>query len=32
LGQKLSPEKLPEHFAKVKADVVGSFKKGDKEA
>jgi large subunit ribosomal protein L18 len=30
LGQKLSPEKLPEHFAKVKADVVGSFKKGDK--
>jgi large subunit ribosomal protein L18 len=32
LGQKLSPEKLPEHFAKVKVDVVGSFKKGDKEA
>ena len=32
LGQKLSPEKLPEHFAKVKADVVGSFKKGDKKA
>jgi large subunit ribosomal protein L18 len=32
LGQKLSPEKLPAHFAKVKADVVGSFKKGDKEA
>jgi len=32
LGQKLSPEKLPAHFAKVKADVVGSFKKGGKEA
>jgi large subunit ribosomal protein L18 len=32
LGQELSPEKLPEHFAKVKADVVGSFKKGDKKA
>jgi large subunit ribosomal protein L18 len=32
LGQKLSPEKLPEHFAKVKADVVDSFKKGDKKA
>jgi large subunit ribosomal protein L18 len=32
LGQKLSPEKLPGHFAKVKADVVGSFKKGDKKA
>jgi large subunit ribosomal protein L18 len=32
LGKKLSPEKLPEHFAKVKADVVGSFKKGDKKA
>ena len=32
LVQKLSPEKLPEHFAKVKADVVGSFKKGDKKA
>jgi large subunit ribosomal protein L18 len=30
LGQKLSPEKLPEHFVEVKADVVGSFKKDDK--
>jgi large subunit ribosomal protein L18 len=30
LGQKLSPEKLPEHFMKVKADVVGSFEKHDK--
>jgi large subunit ribosomal protein L18 len=26
LEQKLAPEKLPEHFAKVKADVIGSFK------
>jgi large subunit ribosomal protein L18 len=26
LGEKLSPEKLPEHFAKVKAEVAGSFK------
>jgi large subunit ribosomal protein L18 len=26
LEQKLDPEKLPEHFAKVKADIVGSFK------
>jgi large subunit ribosomal protein L18 len=32
LGQKLSPEKLPAHFAKVKTDVAGSFKKGDKKA
>ena len=32
LGQKLSPEKLPEHFAKVKADVIGSFKSGDAKA
>ena len=32
LGQKLAPEKLPAHFAKVKADVVGSFKKGGKKA
>jgi large subunit ribosomal protein L18 len=32
LGQKLSPEKLPAHFAKVKADVVGSFKKGGAKA
>jgi large subunit ribosomal protein L18 len=27
LSQKLSPEKLPEHFAKVKADIVKSFEK-----
>jgi len=26
LGEKVSPEKLPEHFAKVKAEVAGSFK------
>jgi large subunit ribosomal protein L18 len=32
LEQKLSPEKLPAHFAKVKADVASSFKKGGKEA
>jgi large subunit ribosomal protein L18 len=33
LGLKLAPEKLPEHFAKVKADIVGSFKKtGEKKA
>jgi large subunit ribosomal protein L18 len=30
LGQKLSPEKLPAHFAKVEAEVVGTFKKDDK--
>ena len=31
LEQKLAPEKLPEHFAKVKADITDSFKKkGDK--
>lgn len=27
LKQKLSPEKLPEHFAKVKADIIKSFEK-----
>jgi large subunit ribosomal protein L18 len=32
LEQKLSPEKLPEHFVKVKADIIGSFKKGEKKA
>jgi large subunit ribosomal protein L18 len=30
LGHKLFPEKLPAHFAKVKAEVVGAFKKDDK--
>lgn len=32
LEQKVSPEKLPEHFAKVKANIISSFKKGDKKA
>jgi hypothetical protein len=32
LEQKVSPEKLPEHFAKVKADIIDSFKKGEKKA
>jgi len=27
LEAKLAPEKLPEHVAKVKADIIGSFKK-----
>jgi large subunit ribosomal protein L18 len=27
MAQKLSPEKLPEHIAKVKADIVKSFEK-----
>ena len=32
LKNELSPEKLPEHFLKVKADIVGSFKsEGEKE-
>jgi len=30
LEQKLSPEKLPEHFAKVKADIIAAFKSGGK--
>ena len=33
LERKLAPEKLPEHFAKVKAEIINSFKKkGDKKA
>jgi len=32
LEQKLAPEKLPEHFAKVKAEITSSFKKGEKKA
>jgi len=32
LKQELAPENVPEHFAKVKADIIGSFKKGDKKA
>lgn len=27
MEQKLAPEKLPEHFAKVKADIIKSFEK-----
>lgn len=30
LEHKLSPEKLPEHFAKVKADIIAAFKSGGK--
>ena len=32
LEQELSPEKVPEQFAAVKADIIGSFKKGDTKA
>jgi large subunit ribosomal protein L18 len=32
LEQELSPEKVPEYFAAVKADIIGSFKKGDTKA
>jgi len=32
IGQKLSPEKLPAHFTKVKANIDSSFKKGDMKA
>lgn len=32
LGQKLSPENLPAHFAKVKAEVAGAFKMDDKKS
>ena len=32
LGQNLSPEKIPEHFTQVKADIVNSFKSEDKKA
>jgi large subunit ribosomal protein L18 len=31
LSQNLAPEKLPEHFSKVKADIIASFK-GEKKA
>ncbi len=30
LEQKGSPEKLPEHFAKVKAEIIAAFKSGGK--
>jgi len=29
-AHEITPEKLPEHFAKVKADIVASFKTGGK--
>jgi len=32
LEQKVSPEKLPEHFAKVKDNIIDTFKKGEKKA
>ena len=32
LRQGLAPEKLPEHFQKVKADIISAFKKEGKEA
>jgi len=32
LEQKIPPEKLPEHFAKAKADIIKSFEKGGKKA
>ena len=32
LAQKLSPEQVPEHFAKVKAEIIKSFEKGGKKA
>jgi len=31
-AQEIAPEKLPEHFTKVKADIVSSFKTGGKKA
>jgi large subunit ribosomal protein L18 len=32
LEKKLPPEELPEHFAKVKADIIAAFKSGGKKA
>ncbi|HII85951.1 TPA: 50S ribosomal protein L18 [Candidatus Bathyarchaeota archaeon] len=32
LSQDLTPEKLPEHFGKVKADIISSFKNEGKKA
>ena len=32
LAQKLSPEQVPEHFAKVKAEIIKSFEKSGKKA
>jgi len=30
LEQKISPKDLPEHFSKIKSDIINSFKNGDK--
>jgi large subunit ribosomal protein L18 len=32
IAQGVAPEKLPEHVTKVKAEIVASFKKGEKKA
>ena len=32
IAQGVAPEKIPEHFNKVKAEITGSFKKGEKKA
>jgi large subunit ribosomal protein L18 len=32
IASGVAPEKLPEHFTKVKAEIVASFKKGEKKA
>jgi large subunit ribosomal protein L18 len=32
LAQKLSPEQMPEHFAKVKVEIIKSFEKSGKKA
>src|SRR4030067_1401001 len=32
LGKSLAPEKIPEHFTQVKADIINSFKSEDKKA
>ncbi len=32
IAQGVAPEKIPEHFNKVKAEIMGSFKKGEKKA
>jgi large subunit ribosomal protein L18 len=32
VAEKLSPEQVPEHFAKVKAEIIKSFEKGGKKA
>jgi len=32
IAQGVAPEKIPEHFNKVKAEITGSFEKGEKKA